>query len=140
MELLAEQITIAVALPDFVLSAVLVAVIVTIAGEGGAGGAVNTAVVALPEVPLVAIVPMVELPPTIPLTLQVTPEGGLSVPVTVAVKTCAPPVEMFTVLGETVTTRSSFKVTVAEALACASAWLTAVTVTLGEMGSTCGAV
>lgn len=52
------------AIADFVGSATLVAVTVTIAVEGRPGGAVNT--------PLAVIVPVAALPPETPFTLQVT--------------------------------------------------------------------
>jgi len=96
---------------------VLVAVMVTLGGDGGTAGAVYTEVVALPETPLAAMVPTAELPPAIPFTLQETPVEGLPVPETFAVNTCAPPVRIVAVEGERVTARSSFKETAAEALA-----------------------
>jgi hypothetical protein len=87
-----------------------------------------------------AIVPTVALPPAIPFTLQLTPAAKPAVPEIFAVKTCAPPVGTLAVAGETVTTMSSFRLTLAEALARASAWLTAVTVTLAGDGRVAGAV
>ena len=117
IELVAEQVMVVVALADFELSAVLVAVTVTLGGDGGTAGAVYTEVVVLPETPLAAMVPTVESPPAIPFTLQETVVEGLPVPETFAVKTCAPPVGIVAVEGERVTARSSFKVTAAEALA-----------------------
>jgi hypothetical protein len=136
IEFVAEQVTVALALPDFEASAALVAVTVTVAGEGGANGAVYCAVAA----PVETIVPMVEFPPAIPLTLQLTAADGLPVPATFAVNTCTPFAGTFTAAGETVIAMSSFKFTVAEALADKSASLTAVTVTLGGDGSALGAV
>lgn len=127
---------VAVALPDFELSAALVAVTVTVAGEGGAGGAVYCAVV----VPVATIMPTVEFPPEIPFTLQLTAMDGLGVPDTLAVNTCTPLVGTLTVAGETVMAMSSLRFTVAEALADASARLTTVTVTLDGDGSAAGAV
>ncbi|HEX4073922.1 MAG TPA: hypothetical protein VHX49_00845 [Candidatus Acidoferrales bacterium] len=50
------------------------------------------------------IVPAVELPPGTLFTLHVTSVEAPSVPVTVAVKTCPPPVGTLAELGETVTT------------------------------------
>jgi hypothetical protein len=77
------QVIVTVALPLFVLSATLVAVTVTVGGEGGSAGAVYVA----PFAPLATMVPTVEFPPAIPLTLHVTAVEGLPVPVTFAVKT-----------------------------------------------------
>jgi hypothetical protein len=84
------------ALPDLELSSVLVAATVTAAGEGGADGAVYVAVAA----PVPATVPIVELPPAIPFTLQLT--SAFVVPEMLAVNTCAPPEGTFAVAGETV--------------------------------------
>src|SRR5579863_3823993 len=117
IEFVAAQTMVAVALPDFELSATLVAVTVTVAGDGGTGGAVYNAVVGL----VVAIVPTVELPPAIPFTFHAKPAAGLPVADSLAVNTCAPPVGMFTGFGETVTAMSSVRVTLAEPLACVSA-------------------
>ena len=136
IELVAAHVTVALALPDFEASATLVAVTVTVAGEGGAGGAVYCAV----ALPVGTIVPTVGFPPAIPFTLQFTAADGLPVPATLAVNTCTPPVGTFTVAGETVIAMSSLRFTLAEALADDSAWLTAVTVTLGGDGSVVGAV
>ena len=136
IEFVAAHVMVAVALPDFELSAALVAVTVTLAGEGGAGGAVYCAVAE----PVARIVPMVEFPPAIPFTLQLTAADGLPAPETLAVNTCTPLVGMLTVAGETVMAISSLRLTVAEALADELAWLTAVTVTLGGDGSAAGAV
>ena len=127
---------VASALPDFELSAALVAVTVTVGGEGGADGAVYSAVVAL----VVAIVPMFELPPAIPFTLHVKPAAGLPVAEMLAVNTCSPPVGMLAGFGATITATLSSRLTFAEALACAPARLTAVTVALGGDGRTIGAV
>jgi hypothetical protein len=77
------QVIVTLALPVFVLSAALVAVTVTVGGEGGAAGAVYVA----PLAPLATMVPTVALPPAIPLTLHVTVVEGLPVPVTFAMKT-----------------------------------------------------
>ena len=74
-----------------------------------------------------------------PLTLQVTPEEA--VPATVTVKTCAPSVGTLAAGGATdTTTLLCNRVTVEEPLACASAWLTAVTVTVAGLGIVAGAV
>jgi hypothetical protein len=89
--------------PIFELSAILVAVTVTVAGDGGETGAVYKADVG----PFATIVPTVEFPPTIPLTLQVTPGAGLPVAVIVAVNTCPPLVGKLAEGGDSVTTMSS---------------------------------
>lgn len=101
------------ALPFFVVSATLVAVTVTLGGEGAAAGALYIAL----SFPLAAIVPSVELPPAIPFTLHVTAVEALPVPVTVAVKTCAPPVATVADKGKTLTTMSSVSVTLTDELA-----------------------
>ena len=82
--------------PDLEVSSALVAVTVTVAGDGGAEGAVNVAEAG----PAATIAPTVELPPAIPFTLHVTPV--FVVPETLAVKTCAPPDGTLAVEGETV--------------------------------------
>jgi hypothetical protein len=56
------------------------------------------------DAPLPAIVPTAAFPLAIPLTLQVTFVVALPAPVTVAVKTCAPPVDTVAVDGEMLTT------------------------------------
>jgi hypothetical protein len=96
----AVQVIVTLALPDADACVVLVAVTVTAEGDGTAAGAVYSAVVAL----LSAIVPTVELPPDALLTLHVTSVEAPFAPVTVAVKTCAPPVATKAAAGETVTT------------------------------------
>lgn len=117
IELVALHVIVAVALPVFELSAALVAVIVTVAGDGGTAGAVYNAVVALvPE-----IVPTVALPPAIPFTLHETPLAPLPNPVTLAVKTCSPPVGTLAAGGKTATVTLSLSVTIAESLADESA-------------------
>lgn len=105
MEFVAVQVIVTLALPDADASTVLVAVTVTMAGEGTAAGAVYIAVL----VPVATMVPTVELPPGALLTLQVTlveavPVEPPSLPVTVAVNTCAPLVGTLGVAGVTVTT------------------------------------
>src|SRR5271170_5916640 len=79
----AAQVTVTLALPDLAASATLVAVTLTVAGDGSVTGAVYTAVVA----PFGAIVPTVAFPPETAFTLQVTPVAALPVPVTLAVNT-----------------------------------------------------
>ena len=96
----AVQVIVTFALPDAEVSTVLVAVTVTAAGKGTTTGAVYGAV----DVPVDTIVPMVELPPGVSFTLHVTSIEAPSVPVTVAVNTCAPLVGTLGVVGETVTT------------------------------------
>lgn len=129
----APQVTVTLALPDLEVSSVLVAVTVTEAGEGGAVGAAYVVVAA----PVFAIVPIVELPPAIPFTLQVTPV--FVVPETLAVNTCAPPDGTLAVGGETATAMLLSRFTVAEPLLCVSASLTALTRTFEGDGSTDGA-
>jgi hypothetical protein len=103
IEFVAAQVMVTLALPDFELSATLVAVTVTVSGDGGVAGAVYRA----ESGPLAAIVPTVELPPAIPFTLHVTPGAGLPVAESVAVNTCPPSVGTFAVGGDSVTTMSS---------------------------------
>lgn len=54
--------------------------------------------------PLVTIVPSAAFPPAMPFTFQVTFVEALPEPVTVAVKSCAPPAGTVAVSGETLTT------------------------------------
>ena len=75
-----------------------------------------------------------------PSTVHVTAVEGLPLPETVAVKTCAAPVETFAVRGETLTAMLSWSVTGTEALSLGLTWLTAVTVTLAALGRIGGAV
>jgi hypothetical protein len=88
---------------DFEVSATLVAVTVTTAGEGRMAGAVYRPVVESLDAPLPAIVPSAAFPSAIPLTLQITFVVALPAPLTVAVKTCAPPVGTVAVNGEMLT-------------------------------------
>jgi hypothetical protein len=138
IESVAAHVTVTVALPDFVPSAALVAVTVTVAGEGGAFGAVYSAVVAL----VAAIVPTVGFPPAIPFTLQFSPALGspLAVTVTVAVNTCSPPVGTLAGFGATVIEMLSSSVTPADPLSAVFAALTAVTVIPPSAGIATGAV
>ena len=96
----AVQVIVTLALPCAEVSVVLVAVTVTLGGEGTAAGAVYSAVVAL----VATIVPTVELPPSLLFTLQATFPDAPSAPVTVAVNTCAPLVGTLGAVGETFTT------------------------------------
>jgi ABC-type Fe3+-hydroxamate transport system substrate-binding protein len=82
------------------------------------------------------IVPTTELPPETPFTVHITEVFD---PAAVAVKICAPPVTTVAIAGETVTPMLADKVTVAVALACGSALLTAVTVTVVPVGRIPGA-
>lgn len=131
----APQVIVTLAVPDLEVSSVLVAATVTVAREGSADGAVYVAVAA----PVPAIVPIVELPPAIPFTLQVTPV--LVVPKTLAANTCAPPDGTLAVVGETVIEIAMLlsRFTTAEPLICESASLTALIRTFEEDGSTEGA-
>jgi hypothetical protein len=83
IEFVAEHAIVTFAVPNFELSATLVAVTVTVAGDGGDAGAVYKAEVG----PFETIVPTVEFPPAMSPTLQVTPGAGLPVAVIVAVNT-----------------------------------------------------
>ena len=91
------------------------------------------------SLPVAAIVPTVELPPEMPLTLQVTPVAGLPEAVTLAVKSCADCTGTVAVGGETEMEMSSLRLMMAEALAWESAMLTAVMVTEELEGSVAGA-
>ena len=127
---------VALALPLFAASATLVAVIVTLGGDGGAIGAVYIAEPA----PFATIVPTVPFPPAIPLTLHATPSAGLPEAVTLAVKTCDVPAEIVTDGGETLTMMSSCSATAADALAAGSATLVAEMLSVVDVGRTAGAV
>ena len=94
------------------------------------------AVLAVPA----TIVPTVALPPAIPFTLHATAGAKTPDPETFAVKTWPPPLGTVALSGEILTVMSSFRVIAAEPVAAASAWLTAVTVTLGGDGRIAGAV
>ena len=69
--------------PDFVVSATLVAEMVTVFGVGTAVGAVYN--------PAVLIMPTTEVPPDVPLTAHVTAVLYAPVPVTVAANCWVPP-------------------------------------------------
>ena len=129
----APQVIVTLALPDLEVSSALVAATVTVAGEGGADGAVYATVAA----PVAAIVPIVELPPAIPFTLQVT--LLFVVPETLAVNTCAPDDGTLAVWGEMVIAMLLSKFTVADPLLCGSASLTAPTRTFEGDASAEGA-
>ncbi len=78
MVMVMPGVIVTVAEPDWVESATLVAVMVTVFGDGAVGGAVYK--------PALVIIPTVLFPPATPLTLQVT--WVFDVPVTVAVNCC----------------------------------------------------
>lgn len=86
------QTIVTVALADFVESETLVAVTVTLAGEGTPAGAVYSAVVAPPETAVATIVPTIGFPPPMPPTANVTAGDKLPAPATVTVTTREPPV------------------------------------------------
>jgi hypothetical protein len=96
------QVIVTLADADFEESATLAAVTVTVVGDGGTGGAVYVA----ESAPVGVMTPKVELPPEMPLTLQVTAMLGLPVPVTVAVKACVPPVGVLADVGNMLTAMS----------------------------------
>jgi hypothetical protein len=81
IEFVAAHVIVTLAVPNFEVSATLVAVTVTVAGDGGDAGAVYRAEVG----PFETIVPTLEFPPAMPPTLHVTPRAGLPVAETVAV-------------------------------------------------------
>ncbi len=124
------------ALADFAVSATLVAVTFTVAGDGGAAGATYSALSA----PFEAMVPSVKLPPAMPFTLHVTAVDGLPGPDMLAMNAWPPPVEIVAEVGEMPTTKSSFRVTTDEVVTSDSALLEAVTVTLADTGIVTGAV
>jgi len=117
-------------------SATLVAVTLTVGGEGGATGAVYIA----ESRPVLKTVPRAALPPATPFTVQTTERSGLPEPVTPALNVCAAPVGTLAEFGEMFTTISLLSVTLAEALFEGSAWLVVVTVMLPVEGRICGAV
>jgi hypothetical protein len=128
----------------FVASARLVAVTVTLAGEGAAAGAMYTAV-AVPPAPLpavkvlAAIVPAAGLPPVTPFTLHATPDAAPAVAVIVAVNTCAPFICTLAVAGARLTFTSSVIFSEADAIVCGAATLTAEIVTAPPATITDGA-
>lgn len=136
IEFVAAQVIVTLALPDFEVSALLVAVTLTVAGDGGTGGAVYAAVVA----PVATMLPSAALPPEIPFTLHVTEPPALPAPEMLAVNACSPPVGTVAVGGETETEIPSVNATVADPLAPGLAALTAVTVTPAGDGTAFGAV
>ena len=116
--------------PVFDGSAALVAVTVTVAGEGTADGATYS--------PVPLIVPQAAALHPAPCTLQVT--AVLEVPTTVALNCWVAPVITEEVVGITVTTTTGTMVTLADAVLLGTAMLVAITVMLGGEGATTGAV
>jgi hypothetical protein len=121
---------------DFEGSATLVAVTLTVGGDGKAVGAVYIA----ESAPFDTIVPFVASPPLTPFTLQFTAVEGFPELLTLAVNPCVPPNGRPAASGETPTTMSLVIVTLAESLALASAALVAVTVTFAAAGIVAGAI
>jgi len=119
------------AVPEELGDAVLVAVIITVAGDGTVAGAEYN--------PVAEIVPTALLPPGRPLTLQFT--VVVVVPVTVAVNCCVEPVWIVLAAGATLTLTAEEPViwTVAAPDALATT-LVAVTVTVLGKGTLLGAV
>ncbi|MGH9690878.1 MAG: hypothetical protein ACRD4C_07345 [Candidatus Acidiferrales bacterium] len=100
IEFVAAHVIVTVALADSELSATLVAVTVTVAGEGGTAGAVYNDVVVLLEV----TIPVAGSPPATPFTLHITADEAMPVPVTLAVNASPPSVGTVAVVGEMLTT------------------------------------
>jgi hypothetical protein len=124
------DVTVTVDEADFVGSAWLVAITVTVAGVGIALGAVKMFVAGF-------IVPTLLFPFRAPFTVQVT--AVFAVFVTVGVKSCVVPVFTFTDVGESVMLTGGITVTVVDPVALGLAWLVAVIVT-GPAGGAFGAV
>jgi len=110
--------------------ATLVAVTVTVSGDGTPDGAVYS--------PVPLTVPQAAALHPAPCTLHVT--AVFEVPTTDAFNCCVAPVASEVLAGVTVTTTTDMIVTVAEAVLLGSAMLVAATVTLGGEGATDGAV
>jgi hypothetical protein len=111
-------------------SAALVAVTVTVPGEGTADGAVYS--------PVPLTIPQAAALHPAPCTLHVT--AVFEVPTTDAFNCCVAPVTTEVLDGVTVTTTTGTMVTLAEAVLLGAAMLVAATVTLGGEGATGGAV
>lgn len=129
-----EIVTLATALSDE--SATLVAITETDAAAGGTAGAVYVAA----SGPVTLSVPTVAFPPLMPFTLHVTAELPVPTPLTVAVKFAVPPGTMLAEAGTMLTTMPLWICTVADPLACGSACVVAVTVTIETEGVISGAV
>lgn len=111
-------------------SAALVAVTVTVDGDGTTEGAVYS--------PVASTAPQAGALHPAPCTLQVT--AVFELPTTDALNCCIAPVTTEMLAGVTVTTTTGTMVTLAEAVLLGSAMLVAATVTLGGAGATGGAV
>ena len=111
-------------------SAALVAVTVTVDGDGTTEGAVYS--------PVASTAPQAGALHPAPCTLQVT--AVFELPTTDALNCCIAPVTTEMLAGVTVTTTTGTMVTLAEAVLLGSAMLVAATVTLGGAGATDGAV
>lgn len=111
-------------------SAALVAVTVTVSGEGIVDGAVYS--------PVPLTVPQAAALHPAPCTLHVT--AVFEVPTTDAFNCCVAPITTEVLAGVTVTTTTGTMVTLAEAILLGSAMLVAATVTLAGEGATDGAV
>ena len=122
--------TVTVAEPERFVSALDLAVTVTL-DPGTEAGAVYT--------PLVLIVPAVALPPTTPFTLHVTPRFCESF-CTVAVNCCVPEMFKETEAGETDTLMGAVTVIVADAVLDVSAADVAVSVMVAGLGRLAGAL
>lgn len=115
---------------DFVLSALEVAVTVTLAGLGGVAGAVYS--------PVVEIVPQAAPEQPLPLTVHVT--AVFEVFATDAVNCLVSPAKTDALVGDIVTETGNVTVTVADADFVVSACDVAVTLTVGGLGTAAGAV
>ena len=115
--------------PDLDGSAVLVAVTITVLGEGTAEGAAYC--------PVLFTVPQVAALHPAPCTLHIT--AVFDVPTTEAFNCCVAPVAIDALIGVTVTTTTGMMITSAEAVLLASAMLVATTLTLAGEGATFGA-
>jgi hypothetical protein len=124
----AEKITMD-AEPVLDVSAVLVAVTVTVAGEGTAEGAVYS--------PELLTVPHAEPLHPAPCKLHVT--AVFEVPETDAFNCCVAPVPTEVLFGVTVTATTDIIDTLADAVLLGSAMLVATTFTVGGEGATRGA-
>jgi len=111
-------------------SAALVAMTVTVSGEGIVAGAVYS--------PVPLTVPQAAALHPAPCTLHVT--AVFDVPTTEAFNCCVAPTTTEVLAGVTVTTTTGTMVTLAEAILLGSAMLVAATVTLAGEGATDGAV
>jgi len=110
-------------------SAELVAVTVTVAGDGTAEGAVYS--------PVPLTVPQAAALHPAPCTAQVT--AVFELPTTDAFSCCVAPVATEVLAGVTVTTTTDTIVTVADAVLLGSAMLVAITLALAGEGATTGA-